>query len=258
MTGLSYNKLFITSLPRCATVSMCHALALFGVPMSHLGRSYRWQADPGSLAGEHHEPRAFLALHEQLTAGDYGLHCLNDCRGLADYPACCLKHLRKLDAQYPGSLFVHVARDANVAGWLQSTERQLVGLDLLDANEPDPLRRQFMQVMRQYRNETFGSPVFDAAIYEQAYFDYQREIASWSQTEPERWLLFHDVSELRVSGLSRLARFLEYELPEDQLLDSEWPNGGSFPHVEEHGSAAAAAFYRGLRSGQIRSQTGIS
>lgn len=240
-----FNKIFVTSLPRCATVSICQALAQLGVPMSHLGKSY--PPHPGEEPlGAHHDPQRFIELFEQLSAADYDLHCLRAARGLADYPACCLERLEQLAAHYPDSLFIHVARDADINAWLQSTERQLVGLDLLDAFQDDPLRRRFMQVMRGFRKETFGSEAFVAESYKRAYLRHQERIEKLSQRAHERWLIFRDAGHLKQSGMRRLAEFLGLTT-----------RGVPFPHVEEHGREASATFYKALIEGTVRSQTGI-
>jgi hypothetical protein len=243
----TFNKLFVTSLPRCATVSICHALAHMGIPLSHLGKTYQPTDEALKWSSSHHDPQRFIELYQRLERGDYEPTCLQDSRGMADYPACCPTRLERFAQRFPNSLFLHVARDADVHKWLQSTERQLVGLDLLDAEQTDPTGRRFMQVMRSFRRETFGTSSFDAKLFERAYTEHQRWIQGLASSAPEQWLVFSDISELVSEGFRKLATFLDVPAP-----------NLPFPHAEEHSRRASRAFYAALRKGIISSQTGIN
>lgn len=244
-----FNKVFVTSLPRCATVSLGQALAVLGIPTAHLGRIY-WPPQQAANSAElppaqHSDPLKFIELFKQINRDDYDLDILRTTRGLADYPACCLLRLNGLIRQYPDSLCIHVGRDRSQQAWLQSVERQFVGLDQLEAIAPAAGRTEFMQALRAFRRETFGDATFDATTYRQAYHAHQAAVARLARQAPDRWLLFEDIDELPTQGLERLASFLHVPTPAIQ-----------FPHASAHSQEATAAFADALRQGKIRSQTG--
>lgn len=250
-----FNKLFVTSLPRCATVSVSQALAQLGLPIVHLGKRYVADKVPPPNAAttslatvestkssetddsqRHYDPLAFIDLFRQLADDDYDLRCLQKARGIADYPACCPQRLKRLDQQYPGSLFIHVARHRNVEAWLQSIEKHFIGLDLLDQAIRDPVHREFRAAMQHFRYETFGSVVFDTKLYRNAYDSYHVQINRWSADAPQRWLVFDDIGDLASQGIPRLVEFL-------QLPREPWHEAWSFPHSDAHSGAAKAAFH---------------
>ena len=77
-----------------------------------------------------------LRIHGQITAESFQLDVLRECDGLSDYPACIPQLFETLHQQYLGSLFINVRRDRNPQTWLQSAERQFVGLELLNTGLP--------------------------------------------------------------------------------------------------------------------------
>lgn len=236
-----FNKLFVVALPRCATVSISHALGILGVPTAHLGKIYDERRE------EHCDPARLKRIYEQLSQSDYDLDILRECRGLADYPVCCMQVIRCMDRQYPNSLFVNARRDYSITSWLQSVERQFVGLELLKSGkESTAQEKEFMQVMLRFREMTFGQHQFDRETYRTAYSNYQRELNAYFQSRPADFLEFIDVAELQTSGFHRLAEFLEIEAP-----DCEFPRNNS------HSAAPTRAFLHALASGAITSQTGI-
>lgn len=237
-----FNKLFVISLPRCATVSMSQALGQLGVRVAHLGKIY---GEPG---GDHHHPVRLQQMLTQIQAGDFYFNLLYHCDGLADYPACCLNVVEQLFQAYPDSLFINVQRQPSMTQWLQSVESQFVGLELLQqGQEITPEHQQFVEVMKQFREMTFGSRSFKAEIYRQAYLDYQRQIDRLFH-KSEQLLTFEDVSQLAELGFPRLCKFLEIEpVPIT-----------SFPRSNDHSSRPRQAFIDGLRAGKVISQTGVS
>ncbi len=241
----SFNKLFVVSLPRCATVSMSQALGIVGVPTAHLGKVYRHLPTHSDL---HHDADHMIKLFQQTERGDQELSLFPDCRGVADYPACCLDILRTLRIQYPDSLFINVRRDRSIERWLQSVEQQLVGLDILSkAPGATDEYREFMRVMRKFRQLTFGSESFVADTYLRSYWEYQSELDSMCASDPAgSWLQFDDPMELEQVGFERLCKFLQVDQPTVP-----------FPSCDEHSRLPKAAFLEELRAGRVHSQTGI-
>lgn len=237
-----FNKIFVIALPRCATVSMCDALGMLGIPTAHLGRIY------GEKSIEHNNPRRLTRIYEQIRAGDFDLDILRECRGLADYPACAVEVFQKLDRQYPGSLFVNVRRDKDVGRWIQSVERQFVGLQLVkQAKTATEEERAFMQVMLGFREMTFGQSTFDPEVYLQAYDRYQLAVTSYFEDRPADILEIPDVAELEQAGFQHLCEFLECPAC-----------GEPFPNHNAHSQAPHDAFMRAIEDGRITSQTGIT
>lgn len=236
-----FNKIFVIALPRCATVSMSQALGILGIPTAHLGHIY------GEPAKEHYHPQRLTRIYQQICAGDFDLDILRQCRGLADYPVCCIEIIERLSLQYPDSLFINVRRDADLQGWIQSVERQFVGLQLLKqsraATEQD---QQFMQVMLALRKMTFGQSEFSAQVYLDAYRHYQSAVEKAFARRQSQLLQFEYIDDLRQNGFARLCEFLE-------LPQCDQP----FPNLNQHGLAPQAAFMRALQSGTIVSQTGL-
>lgn len=237
----SFNKIFIIALPRCATVSLCDALGLLGIPTAHLGRIY------GEASQAHHHPQRLTRIYKQLSGGDYDLDILRECRGMADYPACCPSVFPQLDRQYPGSLFINVRRDGNIQSWLQSVERQFVGLQLVkQGTTATAEERSFMQVMLTLRAMTFGQSQFDPDVYLAAYQAYQRQVTEMFASRAADLLQFDDVAELATSGFERLSDFLDCPHPKRP-----------FPNCNAHSLPPRTAFMQALAEGEIRSQTGI-
>ncbi len=237
-----FNKLFVISLPRCATVSISQALGHLGIRVAHLGKIY---GEPGS---DHHHTGRLQQMLAQIQTGDFHFDLLDHCDGLADYPACCLNVVEQLIQAYPDSLFVNVQRQRSITQWLQSVESQFVGLELLQqVQETTPEHQQFVEVMKQFREMTFGSRSFEAEIYRQAYLDYQQQIDRLFH-KSEQLLNIEDVSQLAELGFPRLCKFLEIEpVPTT-----------SFPRSNDHSSRPRQAFIDGLRAGRVVSQTGVS
>ncbi len=237
----TFNKLFVIALPRCATVSMSEALGMLGIRTAHLGHIY------GEASGDHFDIERLSRIYEQIAAGDYDLDVLRECRGLADYPVCCMQVIERLDVQYPDSLFINVRRDQSLTRWLQSVERQFVGLELAKlGTNPTPAGRQFMEVMLKFREMTFGSSRFDATLYRTAYLQYQQQVERHFASRPEVLLEFHDLKELAKHGFSRLAEFLQLPAP-----------AAEFPCSNVHSRLPQQTFMQALRDGRIQSQTGI-
>ncbi|MCA9160419.1 MAG: hypothetical protein KDA72_18940 [Planctomycetales bacterium] len=237
----SFNKIFIIALPRCATVSLCDALGLLGIPTAHLGCIY------GEATGEHFHPQRLSRIYQQISCGDYDLDILRECRGLADYPACCPSVFQQLDRQFPGSLFVNVRRDDDLVGWLQSVERQFVGLQLVKQNSAASADEQhFMQVMLSLRAMTFGQSQFDPEVFLRAYHAYQRQVEQTFAARPEVLLQFDDTADLEMVGFEKLCKFLECPNP-----------GRPFPNSNTHSQRPQAAFMQALIDGTVTSLTGI-
>ena len=237
----SFNKIFIIALPRCATVSLCDALGILGVPTAHLGRIY------GEATDAHHHPQRLTRIYNQLASGDYDLDILRQCLGMADYPACCPSVFSQLDRHYPGSLFINVRRDKDLQSWLQSVERQFIGLQLVKqgAKATDE-ERDFMQVMLALRTMTFGQSRFDPEVYRAAYHAHQQQVTEMFASRTGDLLQFKDVAELTTSGFDRLCEFLDCPHPEQP-----------FPNCNAHSLPPQMAFMQALADGKIISQTGI-
>lgn len=237
----TFNKIFVIALPRCATVSMCDALGMLGVRTAHLGKIFG-EATPG-----HNHPQRLIRMHEQITAGNFELDILRECDGLADYPACSFDVFKQLDQTYPDSLFINVARVQSIDRWLQSVERQFVGLQLLKSgNTATEAERQFMSVMLSFRTMTFGQSQFCAAAYREAYVGYQRQVAEYFAGREFDLLNIADVRQLEHEGYRLLADFLQCDAPT-----------GAFPCSDEHSVAPRQAFMHALNSGTVDSLTGI-
>lgn len=238
----SFNKVFVVALPRCATVTMSDALGMLGVKTAHLGRIY---GDPGA---EHNNPQRLIRMHQQLATGSDTLDILDQCDGLADYPVCCMDVVCRLDRAYPGSLFINIRRDTDNARWLQSVERQFVGLQLLkQRRDATDCEREFMQVMLSFREMTFGSSVFDPVKYTAAYHQYQTDLREYFHSRQTEFLSV-ELDTLGDEGFRQLAEFLD---------SSSIPADG-FPFSNAHSIRPRDAFYDALRRGEITSQTGIT
>jgi hypothetical protein len=237
-----FNKIFVIALPRCATVSMCDALGILGVPTAHLGRIY------GETSVGHHDPGRLIRIHEQIAAGDYDLDVLRYCRGLVDYPACCFEVFSQLDKHFPGSLFVNIRRDNDLPRWIQSVERQFVGLQLINhGRESTDEQRRFMQAVLAFRAMTFGQSQFDAQVYVRSYAQYQQRVAEFFANRKSDLLEIACVSELTEHGFDLLGDFLD-------CPTSQQP----FPKNNDHSSLPHQAFMQALAQGRITSQTGIA
>lgn len=236
-----FNKLFIIALPRCATVSLCDAFGTLGIRTAHLGRIY------GETSEEHNNPQRLIRIYEQIRNGDFQLDILKQCSGLADYPACSFQIIQQLDAAYPGSLFVNVRRDHHVNRWLQSVERQFVGLQLVKmGQQASELEQRFMRVMLWFREMTFGQAEFDAGVYADAYTTYQENIEAHFRHRPSDLLTISDIADLEENGFAQICRFLDCDLP-----------GVPFPCSNNHSARPYQAFMLALEEGRIQSQTGL-
>ena len=234
-----FNKLFVVSLPRCATMSMSEALNVLGIRTAHLGRI------SGNSNAEHHDARQLARMYRQIQTGDFKFDLLQYCEGLADYPACCFDILQRLDKQYPESLFINVRRDRSRLRWIQSVERQFVGLELTKDDSSDD--RAFMRVMQYFREQTFGQATFAASVYLDAYESYQTKIENYFSDRPNVLLSIADVGELSSVGFESVCAFLQCDLPDVP-----------FPAINRHSTLPAESFMRALQDGRIQSQTGIA
>ena len=238
----AFNKLFVVALPRCATVSMHEALGLMGIPTAHLGKIY---GEPGQV---HYHAGRLAEMLRLIKQENYRWSLLEECRGLVDYPACCLTVLKFLDVAYPGSLFINVQRERSLSRWLQSVESQFVGLDLLGEDRSGDLQQaNHVMVMRSFRELTFGTADFQADIYERAYRDFQNAVDVYFKNRDD-YLTFNDVGDLAQDGFPRLAEFLQIDPP---------PNV-AFPRSNAHSQLPESVFQQALRSGRIVSQTGLT
>ncbi len=237
----SFNKIFVIALPRCATVSLCEGLGVLGVRIAHLGKIF------GESTPPHNDPLRLRRMHEQISAGDFVLDVLKQCDGLVDYPACIPNVFENLDRHYPGSLFINVRRDGHVSRWLQSVERQFVGLQLIKTgHNATAEEREFMQVMHSFRAATFGQAEFDAAKYRQAYDRHQQHVTDYFSGRPDDLLDIHDLSVLDQQGFVLLGNFLNCAAP-----------ALPFPRSNVHSSAPEEAFMAAMRAKRVQSQTGI-
>lgn len=220
---------------------MCEGLGALGIRVAHLGKIY------GEAVPPHNDPERLARMHEQISNGDFQLDILAECDGLVDYPACIPDVFTALDKEYPGSLFINVRRDRNLAGWLRSVERQFVGLQLIKmGHEATKEEREFMHVMRSFRAGTFGQPEFDAAIYRQAYDRHQSLIQDYFRDRPDALLDIADIGILEENGFELLGNFLKCEVPQEP-----------FPRANDHSTAPREAFEKAVRDGVVQSQTGI-
>lgn len=220
---------------------MCDALGMLGIRTAHLGRIY------GSSTAEHNDPQRLKRMLEQIELRDFSLDILQECEGLADYPACIPDVIEALDLEFPGSLFINVKRDVDRQRWIQSVERQFVGLQLLKSGRVTTTdEKDFMRVVRRFRELTFGQAEFDAERYVRAYDDFQATISSYFKDRANDLLQFDSVQALESEGFSRLAVFLQTDKP-DSL----------FPKSNTHSQLPAQRFLQALEAGEIESQTGI-
>lgn len=237
-----FNKVHVIALPRCVTVSMFEALGALGINTAHLGKIY------GQNTSEHHDHDRLIRMHEQIAAGDFDFDILNECDGLADYPACIAEVLEALDQRYPSSLFINVRRDKNPQAWLQSAERHFVGLQLIKtAHDSTPEDQAFMRVMTDFRRMTFGQSEFDANVFRRAYERHQRETQRYFSGRKDALLDIADASMLQKQGFEMLCAFLGCQKP-----------AIPFPRSNEHSVAPRRAFLDALEKGEIVSQTGIT
>lgn len=244
----AFNKVFVIALPRCATVSVAQALGIIGLRIAHLGRIYGEDESANNHPEGHFEFSRLVRMRHQIEAGDFGLDALRECQGLADYPVCCPTVISQLDREFPGSLFINVRRDASIERWLQSVEIQFVGTEMLATeSEVDSEHVQLMAVMRCFRNWTFGSESFNAQRYLRAYMDYQAWISNYFG-KGDRLLEFADVSQLASLGFARICDFLQIKAVPDVV----------FPSNNLHSQKPRQAFFKALRSGRIRSETGLA
>lgn len=235
-----FNKLFVVALPRCATVSMCDALGLLGIRTAHLGRIY------GEDTRSHHDPVRLKRMYDQIRVGDYQLDILEHCDGLADYPACILSVIEQLDQRFPESLFINVRRDSDLTRWLQSVERQFVGLQLLRRTTREPSDAGFMETMLAFRKLTFGCIDFECEAYRQAYLDYQTALNGFFGNRASDLLTFGDIADLETEGFDRLCTFLDAPHPQRP-----------FPRSNLHSQRPSQVFMQALEAGLVQSQTGI-
>lgn len=243
-----FNKIFVIALPRCATVSMARALGALGICVAHLGKFQQAaQASPLDDHGNHFDLPRLSRMLQQIEGQDYRLDILQECQGLADYPACCPEVVCGLEQQFPGSLFINVRRDESIDRWLQSVEIQFVGTELLAAKSPaQPDQLGLLEVMRSFRKRTFGCETFCADQYQKAYLDYQAWVSD--HFRGSRSLLeFTDPQQLDGQGYPRLCKFLQIE-PEP---------AEKFPRNNSHSLLPAREFFQSLQRGDIQSQTGL-
>lgn len=220
---------------------MCDALGILGIRTAHLGRIY------GEDTKEHNNPIRLKRMHEQITAGDYDFDILKDCSGLADYPSCSFDVFCKLDQAYPDSLFINVRRDADKSRWVQSVERQFVGLQLLKQGKAaTPEEQEFMQVMLSFREMTFGQAKFDCDAYLAAYDSFQQGVAEYFKDRGSDVLNIEDIRDLETTGFEQLANFLDCDAPSEP-----------FPRSNAHSELPSQFFMQALENGQVESQTGI-
>ncbi len=236
-----FNKVFVIALPRCATVTIADALGILGIRTAHLGHIY------GEESSEHFHPQRLARMYEQIQANDFRLDILDICDGLADYPVCCMPVIKRLDETYPGSLFINVRRDQDNQQWLQSVERQFLGLQLIKqrqaASESD---RSFMQTMLAFRTMTFGSATFSPAGYTAAYRNYQSAVSKYFAGRD--CILDVDLSALATDGFTPLESFLN--CPGRAAMVE-------FPNSNDHSVRPREAFMAALDAGEIVSQTGL-
>ncbi len=237
----NFNKVFVIALPRCATVSMSDALGQLGIRTAHLGRIY------GESMPEHNHPARLKRMYHQIEAGEFTLDILQQCDGLADYPACCFDVMRELDANFPGSLFINVRRDDDQERWLQSVERQFVGLQLLKAGRQASTEDQeFMRVMLSFREMTFGQSTFNAEAYSLAYSQYQARVDEHFSGRATDILTIADINQLETYGYAQICEFLDVAVPEL-----------GFPRSNKHSELPSKTFMQALDAGLVESQTGI-
>ena len=243
----NFNRLFVISLPRCATVSVARAVGMLGIPIAHLGRIFSESNARSETAEPHFELSTLRHLHHQILNGDFHLDLLLECRGLADYPACCPNVLSNLDREFPGSLFINVRRDTSVDHWLQSVEIQFVGSELLAAKSGhDSDFLQLMELLRCFRLWTFGNESFDAQQYRMAYDHYQAWVTEYF-CDRDQLLSISHTELLEAQGFTQICDFFQIEsVP--QL---------AFPRSNQHSHAPRRAFFDALRRGAIQSTTGI-
>ncbi|MBD3672096.1 MAG: hypothetical protein HUJ26_01105 [Planctomycetaceae bacterium] len=237
-----FQKIFVIALPRCATVSMSEALGRLGLSIAHLGKVH------GGNPDQHHDNRRLIRMHQQISSRDYDLDILQECDGLADYPACISSVIEQLDQQYPGSLFINVRRDGELNQWLQSVERQFVGLRLIKTGESSTEEdREFSKAMANFRRRTFGQTEFEPEAFRDAYWSYQNFVDVYFSSREHDLLTIPDIGLLKTEGYRRLCEFLEVETIDEP-----------FPCSNQHSEPPKQAFLQALREGRIDSKSGIS
>jgi len=236
-----FNKIHVIALPRCATVSMSDALGELGIAIAHLGKIH------GEASDGHHDNARLIRMHQQISAGEFDLEILSECDGLADYPACIPAVIEQLDRRYPGSLFINIRRDNEINQWLQSVERQFVGLRLIKtgmtSTEED---HKFADAMADFRRLTFGQTAFEPEVFRDAYWTFQNFVDDYFQDRDADLLTIPEMGLLQTEGYGRLCRFLNCRLIEKP-----------FPCSNQHSLPPKQAFLRALRSGEIESKSGI-
>ena len=236
-----FSKVHVIALPRCATVSMCDGLGALGISLAHLGKIH------GEQTPEHHNTSRLVRMHEQISKGDYNLDILRECDGLADYPACIAEVFEALDSQFPGSLFINVRRDKDPQAWLQSAERQFVGLRLIKTGDGSTDQdHAFAEAIADFRRMTFGQSEFDPHVFLRAYERHQREVERYFASREDVLLDVPDIGLLHEFGFDLLCEFLGCQ-----------PAAIRFPCKNEHSAAPKQAFLSALSTGKVVSRTGI-
>lgn len=237
-----FNKVHVIALPRCATVSMSDALGALGISIAHLGKIHSENPD------QHHDNQRLIRMHHQISCGDYNLDILRECDGLADYPACISSVIEQLDQRYPGSLFINIRRDGEINQWLQSVERQFVGLRLIKTGQSSTEEdREFAEAMADFRCMTFGQKEFEPETFRDAYWSYQNFVDVYFAGRERDLLTIPEMGLLQTEGFQSLCEFLEVDTIE-----------APFPCSNQHSQPPKKAFLAALREGRIVSRSGIS
>ncbi|MDC0308111.1 MAG: sulfotransferase [Planctomycetaceae bacterium] len=236
-----FNKIHVIALPRCATVSMSEALGQLGIRIAHLGKIH------GEESQYHHDNKRLIHMHRQIASGDYNLEILEECDGLADYPACIPSVIEQLDRRYPGSLFINIRRDDEIKSWLQSVERQFVGLRLIKTGKASSVEdRQFADAMADFRGMTFGQTEFEPDPFRDAYWSFQNFVEDYFSEREDDLLSISEMGILQEDGYRRLCEFLDCN-----SVDSP------FPCSNHHSLPPKKAFLEALEQGKIVSKSGI-
>lgn len=237
-----FRKIHVIALPRCATVSMSDALGRLGISIAHLGKIH------GGNPDQHHDNERLVRMHGQISCGDYDLDILRECDGLADYPACIASVIEQLDQRYPGSLFINIRRDGDINQWLQSVERQFVGLRLIKTGGSSTQEdHDFAEAMADFRCMTFGQKQFDPDAFRDAYWSYQNFVDDYFAGREQDLLMIPEMGLLQSEGYQRLCEFLDVEAIYDP-----------FPCSNQHSQPPKQAFLAALREGRIESKSGIT
>jgi len=220
---------------------MSDALGQLGIRIAHLGKIH------GEDSQHHHDNKRLIRMHQQIVSGDYDLEILDDCDGLADYPACIPNVIEQLDQRHPGSLFINIRRDDDVNRWLQSIEQQFVGLRLMKTGKTSSAEdREFADAMADFRQMTFGQMEVEADPFHDAYWSFQNFVEDYFSGREDDFLSFPETGILKTEGYERLCRFLECPVVETP-----------FPCSNQHSIPPRQAFLEALQNGQIISKTGI-